>query len=355
MAYNEILELHPRDLRKRVYVVTILMILVGASAVVYEFLPQWIHSPQWLNSARGLANAFFAVFGSILAAALVPLSIHFYSDLVRKKTKAKFTGFFFLPPSRKAIIVLPRFKIENSTGVSQDTGVNSLCLKEVKELDRACVSIDDLVAARHISAMFAEHQMPVPRIFFDDDVWEVVFGKTNTDDDRHKEIRECKTFIVVGLFSNAISTELNKSLDADRSFRLSTLEDANKGDRHVEIAPMENTSPEQLRRWGAEESSVSSGAQRGSFGLIARLSLPGERVALLVGGGTARATRKMASHLRRHWLQLYDLREMERDVLMGTNSFSMEFAVSDVLGSRPVRGRAYYRSDAIETESHPVR
>ncbi len=101
MAYNEILELHPRDLRKRVYVVTILMILVGASAVVYEFLPQWIHSPQWLNSARGLANAFFAVFGSILAAALVPLSIHFYSDLVRKKNEGKIHWLFFCPKVEK--------------------------------------------------------------------------------------------------------------------------------------------------------------------------------------------------------------------------------------------------------------
>ncbi|WP_028220711.1 hypothetical protein [Paraburkholderia oxyphila] len=342
MANHEVTEPYLRDLRKLVYVLA--MVLV-ASALAAEFLPESNASPEWLIKAlKGSINAFLAVGGSILAAALVPLFLHFYSDFVRKEARVKFARFFFVPPNGKVIIVMPRFKIESPPDSAQDNGVNGLCLKEFKELDRACVSIDDLVAARHISAMFAENGAPVPRIFFDDDVWRVVFGETRLDDERYKEIRECKTFIVIGIFSNAIATELNKSINTDRSFRLSGAEDAKNGNRYLEIAPMKLRSPDMLGQWRREESSFSNRSQSGSFGLLARVALPSEGVALLVGGGTARATRKVASHLRRHWLQLHDLREIERDAPIGTNSFSMEFAVSDVPNSSPERGRAYYGS-----------
>lgn len=315
----------------------IMMIAIVVMALWSEFLPVSDHV------IKGLINAGLAVVGSTLAAALVPLALHLYAHLERRNTRAKFARFFRLSEETRPIFVLPRFKVGRSEKETEDHGINGICLKQLDELDRNCVSFDDIVATRHLTTMFAENSVHSPRIFFDDDVWKVVFGETAlSDEKRYKEIRDCRSFIVIGIFSNALTTSINKSLEISRSFRLSDPPSAVAGQRNIEIAPISIKSLDLLEKWRAKPGPFLTTPSASRFGLLARVALPGDREAFILGGGTARATRKSASYLLKNWAQLYDYRAPERTARLGANAFAMELIVPDADDSSPLLGRTFY-------------
>ncbi len=351
MASNQLEHPYKRILIGSSLVVALLLIFCTATV---EFLPEKSDAIGLsFKATKALLNAVSAVTSSILAAMLATLAINWYSDLRRQETKAKFMRFFSISVGGEVIIVLPKFKVEVAEQNDEDRGANELCLKELTEVDRACVSWNDLIAARHISAMFAEYGTSVPKIYFDDDVWKTFYDKTYFDDRGNDDIRKCTSFIVIGLFSNAIVTELSRSLEANRSFKISSREEAKNSERWVEIAPMQRESPESLHAWYQETANTQS--KSGNFGLLSRVSMPGDRRVLIVGGGRARSTRKMASYLRRHWIKLHDLSEPERNQPLQDKFFSIGFIVppkfegKENLGGHrrkekvdPIRGATYY-------------
>lgn len=348
MARSSVQDPYKRILIRSSILVGLLLIIC---TVAVEFFPSQNDAiGSSFKAAKAFLNAVSAVTSSILAAMLATLAISWYNDLRRQKTRAKFHSFFSILPGGEVIIVLPKFKVEGAEQNREDRGPNELCLKELTEEDRACVSWNDLIAARHISAIFAEHGAAVPKIYFDDDVWKTFYDQTYFDDRGNEDILKCTSFIVVGIFSNAITTELSLSLEANRSFKIATLEEVRDGQRWMEIAPMQHESPESLHEWYKETPNVQPKTQ--DFGLLSRASMPGDRRVLIVGGSKARATRKMASYLRRHWIKLHDLSEPERSQLLLDNYFSIEFAVrpkvvgNETSGSHrkvdPSRGATYY-------------
>jgi len=140
-----------QDPYKRILILSsvLMAFLLIFCTVMVEFFPSQNDAiGSSFKATKAFLNAVSAVTSSILAAMLATLAISWYNDVRRQKTKAKFHTFFSISPGGEVIIVLPKFKVDVAEQNREDRGPNELCLKELTEEDRACVSWNDLIAAR---------------------------------------------------------------------------------------------------------------------------------------------------------------------------------------------------------------
>jgi hypothetical protein len=277
---------------------------------------------------KGTVAAILALAGSVLAAMYVTLGLHAYFTALRWSMKKKFKEFFGLDRvDHGTVIVLPRFSVGTSNSSTSERGTNGITLKNLDELDRRCISLDDIVAVRYLMALFAEHGFSPPKLFFDDDAHSIVFNGKATSDPELDSLQRAKNIIAIGVFSNELTTTVahRKDRTDNRSFRLSAPEAYFSGARQLDIAPT-NAS---LDEWRQQSTHWVSECRDAQFALLAKVLAPGERQIIILGGSTAKATRKLAKYLQRGWLQTYEYKIPGRRSRLGGNPFSRFYLVAN--------------------------
>ncbi len=277
---------------------------------------------------KGTIAATLALAGSILAAMYVTLGLHAYSALLRFSVRRKFKEFFGLNrDDHGTIVVLPRFSVGKSDETATNTGSNGISLKRLNELDRRCISLDDMIAVRYIHALFSEQGLLPPKLFFDDDAHTIVFKGIAPTDKELEPIQQAKNIITIGLFSNELTTTISQRNEREdqRSFRLSKPADYFQGVRQLDIAPPDAS----LEAWRQKSDHWVSECHDAQFALLAKVSAPGGRQVIILGGSTARATRKLARFLQQGWLQTYEHKAKNRGKKLGSSRFSRCFIVAN--------------------------
>lgn len=293
---------------------------------------------------KGPVAAALALAGAILAAIWVTLGLHAYSALLRRSVRKKFCELFGMQrPDHGTIIVIPRFSVGDFADTSSQSGTNGISLKKLNELDRRCISLDDMIAVRYIIALLAEQGIAPPKLFFDDDVHAVVFGGRAPTDPELEPIQKARNIINIGLFSNELTTTINQRTEREdqRSFQLSSPVDYFNGQRQIDIAQPNDS----LEEWRLKRTQWLSECRDAQFALFAKVRAPGSRQIIIVGGSTARATRKLARILREDWLRTFEFKAGARKEKLGSNPFSRFYLIPNQDQREPEAGFVHY-SDA---------
>lgn len=326
---------------------------VGFIIVFIGVLAGEFAAEDGVNKLRLISTLIVSLGGGLLVSCLVGLVIEIYRSSGDRKDRRLLSELFGVSNSSKDIaIVLPRFPSSEWRGSPEfmPPEIPSKCSQTVKDsrlTNRYSLAFDDIAAARHISAIFVEFGMAPPRIEFDDDAWDSLFSKPPKED----KLRNYKTLIVVGLYSNDVTMEFanRNDLSSSRRFRLTTKADFYAGKRGVAYQSnatfSENWYTEDRTRWDILidsdiNASPTENERKPDFALITTCRAPDGRTCFIVGGGQSRGTRKAASYLRKSWRQvckkvaqdaslrspplfvsLYDLEGAQHATLRGRGSF----------------------------------
>lgn len=296
-------------------------------------------------------SAINSVTASILAAALFAVAIEF-SDIRKSLSKnIAFRNFFNIQDDERPYIILPRFTSPKDFSVNLE--------------DRMWLSFNDIIALRHLSTMFAEHKAPAPRIIFDSDLREVLYGqiKDNVKDEKQRKrfdnITKAKSFFSIGLFSNEVSKEIiSMSQEFDGYFSKHEISpclfsydiNATKNERTYLSIPSLNE--KDLYQWHNRVKNRNPNnfehkiiEKESTLTLLSRFNLLNDKTIFIVGGIENRGTRKMASYLRENWRMIRDVKKPERKKEIGNNPFSMIFRQDLKPQTKPLRIATYYRNN----------
>lgn len=331
------------------------LVVLFAALLLFASLGQ---SPSAL--ARSVSTAVCGILGSLASALLVAGMLRLDRERGEKKRRSRLLKLIGLRSSySKVAIVLPRFDVDGLPTGHRRSYVPPIvdgAIKDTRLTVRAQVAFDDVVAIRHVSAMFGRQGLPSPTIIFDGDARQNLFptsppvdgpDKGTVADDRYD------AYIMVGLFSNRATMQLAESrLDKDqRLFKLTTLTDFQAGVRGVEICP-QDVGPSAWREAGlAPPKSRAANILRDmnkpnaldpdqeDFALIAKCRAPDGTPCIILGGGAARGTRKAAAYFGENWESLLDeshLRDKRR-VKLENHCFAAAYYIPEGKGKYLVK------------------
>lgn len=267
---------------------------------------------------RLVSTVIVTIAGGAVVSVMVAFAILRYKDTGARKARAQLAELLGVSNlSHEVAIVLPRFPPlhgdQNGTPIAaKDYVTQSLAVKDSRLTNKYSLAFDDIAAARHISAIFVELGIAPPRIEFDDDARESLFGPRIEE----AKLRDYKSFIVVGLYSNEVTMNLAKIDDVDthRCFRLSGIEEFYAGSRGVSFCPKDENPAEwrtrQLEGWDvAIKSAINEDPvkleRHRDFALISTCFSPDGRPCMIIGGARSRGSRKAASYFRSNWKQIF--------------------------------------------------
>lgn len=324
-------DLHNREYKKlKIFTITFCIGIIFIAIIIQIYDLKFGTNHYWLY-CKSFLNGILAVGGSILAGCLVPIGLKFYSDREKKSIRSKFQLFFGLvDETQRPIIVLPRFKVTVTPGNNNYHGVNNITTKQLSELDEKCLAFDDIVALRHITTLFAENDWKPPRIYFDDDVWEILYGSgQHKNKNIEKQIKDAKSFIAIGLFSNCLTTTINSLPYSEQPhfFILSNLDSTLQGSRKLQIPPR---SCRDIEKWIESPKKSTSLPDNETFALFSRIKLKDNRIMTIIGGQTAKGTRKLASFIRDYWLKMFLSPKYGSEKLLSGRSCAISFFVRNI-------------------------
>ncbi|WP_153161799.1 hypothetical protein [Zoogloea sp. 1C4] len=297
---------------------------------------------------RGIANFILALGGSVLAAVLVPIAATVWAKALNHAKWHALQRLFSIPEDGRIVFVLPKFEIAeqcskmNACVNGFDGGKENSPDKRIKHLDNRALSFYDVVAAREIGELFGSFGFHKPRIQFDEDVYDY-FNKRkflNVNSDKFDEIRRADTFILIGLTSNHMSILVGEQRWNSSYFRFcpGTM---TKDDKPRVVISGSPEREDLVKFWDDPAINFES-SEDGACALFSksRGCLPGsdrEVTFVLIGGGTGRATRKLASHLRKNWYSLAKLTQGDKKKSLSDGFYSVVFSLSDKAGSKVVK------------------
>lgn len=291
--------------------------------------------PAWTATAN--------VASSITATGLTVLVVRFLYGRKLRGRRRQFTKLFGKDVLTKPVgIVLPRFDTKRSSELNGAIHVIDKAVKDARLTVRAQLAFDDVVAIRHISAMFAELGLSTPIIMFDHEVRVALFGPSPGEAGEQGAIteierrafdqaiiraRQCCAFVVVGLFSNRVTMQFDQSMEPQyrRLFKLTSIDLFRQHKRGILICdekrPLEwlKTCDDERADREAKplERNLDSDQHflpdQEDLVLIAKVVGPGSRPCIIVGGASARGTRKGSKYLLRNWDELLLEKDVERD------------------------------------------
>ena len=305
------------------------LLTLALSSVFAEFAPEksWQHA-AWSALGNLSASLTAAVLGALLFRVWTERGVH--------RRRARFMRLLGIRSLDRPVgIVLPRFDLDPST---ENTGAHEQPIRDgaVKDFRlsvRAQLAFDDVVAVRHISTMFGELGLTAPVLLFDREARVALFGDPPQGMDVYdaaendaflrscERARECEAFIIIGLFSNCVTMQFDKTTDKEihRRFKLTSIDLFTKGkrgmllraDRSDEIAWCNAQADCDNTRHNIERNLATAADRRRDLpdlSLIAKCKGPGVhgKNCLIVGGAAARGTRKTSEWLAKNWEEMLD-------------------------------------------------
>ncbi len=315
-----------------------------------------IKADDALRTKKIISQTMVGVGGSIVAAAFIAGVLIWYRNIGQNRRKSLFLNLIGVkrPQEDEVAIVLPRFPYtdcsdcpQNSPPTTASDHRNPFTVKDRRLTNRYSLAFDDIAALRHISSIFIELGLKPPRIEFDDDIWDEIYGK---------QTERYSAYIIVGLFSNYVAMEVaNRTNEKEeRLFKLSNKEQLHEGFRGASVCPPKTSMSDwynvETVQWDVEvevglETAVPQLQSEPDFGLISKSLTESGKTCFIIGGAKSRGTRKTASFLRKRWEAIIKETDEKGEAKVMNNSFASVYGINGHKGASLRR-----RAIRIETQ-----
>jgi hypothetical protein len=282
---------------------------------------------------RVLPNIFLNLATAFLVAALIEIFSQL-GVLIRVDRNIRSVSQLFGVESRGAsvAVVLPKFDVKaDSIWAKQTHGWSSLASHgQLIAPDQELIGVGvqaDMVAASDLIAMFSVLGMEAPTVMWDDEALEHYRDPSSV----------YRTFISIGLASNALSMHINDATIGPRYFKLDLSpgkirnaggEDVTDG---VDLAVWRLW----LAEWHPSRAAIIQNELEWEpyvdekWGLISKVVMPDTRKCVfLVAGMHSEGTRRMGDFIARNWKSILEWRDTTSDRRLGRNCFA---AMVDIL------------------------